>query len=42
MPVATVRKLLGHRNLQSTLLYTEVDQATMKYDLLEYQSQKRG
>jgi integrase/recombinase XerD len=41
VPVTTVRKLLGHRNLQSTLLYAEVDQATMKRDLLEYQRQKR-
>ena len=37
VPPATVRKLLGHRNIQSTLLYAEVDQATVKRDLLEYQ-----
>ncbi|HEV3077110.1 MAG TPA: tyrosine-type recombinase/integrase [Thermoanaerobaculia bacterium] len=37
VPLATVRKLLGHRNIQSTLLYAEVDQATVKRDLLEYQ-----
>jgi hypothetical protein len=29
VPVTTVRKQLGHRNLQSTLLYAEVDQATI-------------
>jgi integrase len=37
VPLGTVRKLLGHRNIQSTLLYAEVDQATVKRDLLEYQ-----
>jgi len=31
---------MGHRNLQSTLLYAEVDQATVKQDLLEYQRRK--
>ncbi len=31
---------LGHRNLQSTLRYAEVDQATVKQDLLEYQRRK--
>jgi integrase/recombinase XerD len=29
VPITTVRKQLGHRNIQSTLLYTEVDQATI-------------
>jgi hypothetical protein len=28
---------MGHRNLQSTLRYAEVDQATVKQDLLSYQ-----
>ena len=37
VPLGTVRKLLGHRNIQSTLLYAEMDQATVKRDLLEYQ-----
>jgi len=37
VPLGTVRKLLGHRNIQSTLLYAEVDAATAKRDLLEYQ-----
>jgi integrase/recombinase XerD len=41
VPVTTVRKQLGHRNLQSTLRYAEVDQATVKQDLLEYQ-RRRG
>lgn len=40
VPVTTVRKQLGHRNLQSTLLYAEVDQATIKQDLLDYQRRK--
>jgi site-specific recombinase XerD len=40
VPITTVRKLLGHRNLQSTLRYVEVDQATIKQDLLEYQRRK--
>jgi hypothetical protein len=35
-----VRKQLGHRNIQSTLLYAEVDQATIKHDLLRYQQRK--
>lgn len=37
VPVTTVRKQLGHRNIQSTLLYAEVDQATIKQDLQHYQ-----
>jgi len=41
VPVTTVRKQMGHRNLQSTLRYAEVDQATIKHDLLEYQRRKR-
>jgi len=40
VPVTTVRKQLGHRNIQSTLLYAEVDQATIKHDLLRYQQRK--
>ncbi len=37
VPLGTVRKVLGHRNIQSTMLYAEVDPATVKRDLLEYQ-----
>jgi integrase/recombinase XerD len=40
VPVTTVRKQLGHRNIQSTLLYAEVDQATIKQDLHQYQRRK--
>lgn len=40
VPITTVRKQLGHRNIQSTLLYAEVDQATIKQDLLRYQRRK--
>ncbi|MBA2680780.1 MAG: tyrosine-type recombinase/integrase [Ktedonobacteraceae bacterium] len=40
VPVTTVRKQLGHRNIKSTLLYAEVDQATIKQDLLRYQRRK--
>ncbi len=40
VPLTTVRKLLGHRSLQSTLLYAEVDQATIKQDLRAYQRRK--
>jgi integrase/recombinase XerD len=40
VPVTTVRKQLGHRNIQSTLLYAEVDQATIKHDLLRYRQRK--
>ncbi len=40
VPITTVRKQLGHRNIQSTLLYAEVDQATIKQDLQRYQRRK--
>lgn len=40
VPVTTVRKHLGHRNIQSTLLYAEADHATIKRDLLRYQQRK--
>jgi integrase len=40
VPLTTIRKQLGHRNIQSTLRYAEVDQATVKQDLLEYQRRK--
>jgi len=40
VPLGTVRKVLGHRNIQSTLLYVEVDPATVKRDLLAYQRQR--
>jgi len=40
VPVTTVRKQLGHRNIQSTLLYAEVDHATIKQDLQQYQRRK--
>ncbi len=41
VPLTTVRKVLGHRNIQSTLLYAKVDQDTVKQDLLDYQ-RRRG
>lgn len=41
VPITTVRKILGHRNIQSTLIYAEVDQETIRADLLQYQ-RKRG
>jgi site-specific recombinase XerD len=40
VPITTVRKQMGHRNLQTTLRYIEVDQTTVKHDLLEYQRRK--
>ena len=40
VPLGTIRKLLGHRNIQSTMLYAEVDPLTVKRDLLEYQRRK--
>lgn len=40
VPITTVRKQLGHRNIQSTLLYAEVDQATIKQDLQHYLRRK--
>lgn len=40
VPITTVRKQLGHRNIQSTLLYAEVDQVTIKHDLQQYQRRK--
>lgn len=41
VPLGTVRKLLGHRHIQSTMLYAETDLATMKRDLLDYQRKIR-
>jgi integrase len=41
VPITTIRKVLGHRNVQSTLLYAEVDQATIKRDLLAYRRRTR-
>ena len=40
VPLGTIRKLLGHRNIQSTMLYAEVDPLTVKRDLLAYQRRK--
>ena len=40
VPITTVRKQLGHRHIQSTLLYAEADQATIKQDLQQYQRRK--
>ena len=42
VPVTTVRKQLGHRNIQSTLLYAEVDQATIKEDCSATSGGKEG
>jgi site-specific recombinase XerD len=41
VPLATVRKILGHRNIQSTLIYAEVDEETVKADLLRAQRRQR-
>jgi integrase/recombinase XerC/integrase/recombinase XerD len=35
--LTTGRKVLGHCNIQSTMLYAETGAATIKRDLLEYQ-----
>lgn len=40
VPLTTVRKLLGHRSIQTTMLYTEVDDETVKRDLLDYQAKR--
>ncbi len=40
VPLTTICKQLGYRNIQSMLLYLEVDQATIKQDLLNYQQPK--
>jgi integrase len=37
VPVTTIRKQLGHRNIQSTMLYAEVAPETVKHALLAYQ-----
>ena len=42
VPLTTVRKLLGHRSLQSTMLYTEVSQEVMKRDLLAFLRSQKG
>jgi integrase/recombinase XerD len=41
VPLATVRKILGHRNIQSTLIYAEVEQETVKADLLRSLRRRR-
>lgn len=41
VPLGTIRKVLGHRNIQSTLIYADVDEETVKRDLLEYRRRKR-
>lgn len=41
VPLTTVRKLLGHRNIQTTLLYVELGSETIKHDLLDYQRRKK-
>ncbi|MGH9157507.1 MAG: tyrosine-type recombinase/integrase [Acidimicrobiales bacterium] len=40
VPLTTVRKLLGHRSIQTTMLYAEVDDETVKRDLLDYQHKR--
>ena len=40
VPLGTVRKVLGHRNIQSTLIYADIDPQTVKHDLEEYQRRK--
>ena len=37
----SVRKLLGHKNLQTTLRYTEIDLETIKRELVEARQRKR-
>lgn len=37
----SVRKLLGHTNLQTTLRYTEIDLETIKRELVEARQRKR-
>jgi len=37
----SVRKLLGHKNLQTTLRYTEIDLETIKRELMEARQRKR-
>jgi site-specific recombinase XerD len=38
----SVRKLLGHKNLQTTLRYTEIDLETLKRELVEARQRKRS
>jgi site-specific recombinase XerC len=37
----SVRKLLGHTNLQTTLRYTEIDLETIKRELVEARRRKQ-
>lgn len=39
--LASVRKLLGHRNLQTTLRYAETDLETVKKELVEARQRRR-
>lgn len=41
VPLGTIRKVLGHRNIQSTLIYADVDDETVKRDLLEFKRRQR-
>lgn len=42
MSLQAVRKLVGHRNVQTTLRYAETDLETIKRELLEARRAKRG
>ncbi|MCC6444122.1 MAG: tyrosine-type recombinase/integrase [Armatimonadetes bacterium] len=41
VPLPSVRKLLGHKNLQTTLRYAEIDLETIKQQLVEARKRRR-
>jgi len=42
VPITTVRRMLGHRNLETTMRYAEPDLVTMQRDLVEARRRRRG
>jgi integrase/recombinase XerD len=41
VPLTTVRKALGHRNIQSTMVYVDVSAESVKHDQIAYQRRRR-
>ena len=41
IPLPSVRKLMGHKNIQTTLRYAEADLETIKQQLVEARKRRR-